>query len=114
MRSNMILIEGICERAKQIIDSAEFPTNIDMLEKFISELEEDVYKIYYERDVLDEGRTEERVITIVFANCDLSMIICGNGERKSRGNYSINVRDNRPFRYVKTENDGLWKDEIIA
>lgn len=46
MRSNMILIEGICERAKQIIDSAEFPTNIDMLEKFISELEEDVYKIY--------------------------------------------------------------------
>lgn len=114
MRMDRLIVDGICERAKQIIDSAEFPINMDMLEILLSELEKDVYKIYYDRDVLDEGRTEERVITIVFANRDLSMIICGNGERKSRGNYSIDVRDNRPFRYVKTEKDGLWKTEIIA
>lgn len=114
MRSDMILVEGICERAKNIIDSAEFPTNMEMLEKFISELEEDVYKVYYERRVFCEGRNEERVIKVVFNNCRLSITICGNGDRKSQGNYRIDIGDNRPFRYAKTEKDRLWKNEMIV
>lgn len=114
MGMDRLIVDGICERAKQIIDSAEFPTNMDMLEKLISELEKDVYKLYYERNVLQGGYNEERTITIVFASCDLSMIICGSGKRKSRGNYNIDIVGNRPFRYVKTEKDWLWKNEIIA
>lgn len=114
MRMDRLIVDGICERAKQIIDSAEFPINMDMLEKLLSELEEDVHEIYYERKVLHGGYNEERTITIIFASCDMSVIICGSSERKSRGNYSIDVGGNRPFRYVKTEKDGLWKTEIIA
>ena len=51
MRRDTILVESICERTKQIIDLAEYPTNMEMLEKFISELERDVDNICYERSV---------------------------------------------------------------
>lgn len=114
MRMDRLIVDGICERAKQIIDSAEFPINMDMLEKLLSELEEDVYEICYERKVLHKEYDEERSITIVFASCDMSMIIWGSGKRKSSGNYSIYISDDRPFRYVKDEKDGVWKNVINA
>ena len=63
MRRDTILVESICERTKQIIDLAEYPTNMEMLEKFISELERDVDNICYERSVFRLGQ-ERRTITI--------------------------------------------------
>lgn len=108
-----LIVDGICERAKQIIDSAEFPMNMDILEKVIGELDEDVDYITYERNVERKRGVEKRKITIGFSMEDISIVICGNTSFSGRGNYSIEVNNFKPYRYFKTEYDWLWKDEAI-
>ena len=107
MRRDTILVESICERTKQIIDLAEYPTNMEMLEKFISELERDVDNICYERSVFRLGQ-ERRTITITLSVYEESSItICGDDDQ----NYSINVDSD--FNYVKTKKVRLRMGESL-